>query len=584
LDLALNLPSDGPRGLRLVEALREAILSGRLDSRARLPASRLLAAQLGLSRGTVVAAYEELIGEGYCVARVGAGTFVADLSPPPPPRNGEGETGVVLPQGRPDYVRGPLSRARFGQAGRISDPPSHDWISEGSILPWPRPSATSGHLTGVPAWATDDDASDIAPSLAGGPQAAPQFPEHPAPPPRIGPRGGDIGVSAIQRAGGWGLSSWGRRLSTPPRTPAPAEPVRFDFRRGTSPSDFPAAALGRALRHAAMRLVEQDGPGNPAGSPRLRRALVSYLGRARGLRADTSQVVIVNGSQQGVDLAARLLLDPGDRVCIEEPGYPRARECFRALGAALVPLPVDRGGLVTRALPEDGARMAYVTPSHQYPTGAVLAPDRRLALLAWAEHHEAWILEDDYDSEFRYIGPPLPCLQGLDRAGRCLYLGTLSKLLHPALRTGYLVVPPELAPAAVAAKSALDQATTPLIQEALADLFESGEIERHLRRASRAYRIRRAALIEACAAHFPPDVRVWPVTGGLHAYIEVPGVAADALRLRAKREGLGLGEGADCYSSARPGASLILWFSRIPTGQIEPGIAALGRVVAAARE
>lgn len=504
MDLALHLPPDGPRGLRLVEALREAILSGRLPAGSRLPPSRLLAAQLGLARGTVVAAYEELVSEGYCFARVGAGTFVAHLHD-----NTHGNT-----------ERGAQSAAYDG------------YRAQGAAY---AAAAASAARQGPP----DGTQSTI------------------------------------------GLSAWGRRLVA--QHGITHQRARYDFGRGASPAMFPAVALGRALRNAALRLAEQAWPGDPAGSPRLRRALVGYLARARGLRADPAQLLIVGGSQQGVDLAARLLLDPGDRVCMEEPGYPRARESFRALGAALVPVPVDSNGIVTAKLPNEGARLVYVTPSHQYPTGGVLAPDRRLALLAWAEHHGAWVLEDDYDSEFRYTGPPLPCLQGLDQAGRCLYLGTLSKLLHPALRVGYLVVPPELAPAAVAAKHTLDQTTTPILQEAMADLFESGEIERHLRRAGRDYRSRRARLLAACAAELPRDVRLWPVTGGLHAYLEIPGVTAAALHREAARRSLAVYDATECHMTRPDAATLILWFSRIPPEDITPGIRTLGEAIRAAR-
>jgi GntR family transcriptional regulator/MocR family aminotransferase len=488
MDLALLLPPHGPRGAGLVAALREAILSGRLAPGERLPSSRALAAQLGLARGTVVSAYEQLVSEGYCVARVGAGTTVANLSPSlrPVARGGAGETGGRRP-------------------------------GEGTAVPDGAPSAT--------------------------------------------PR----------------LSAWGRRVQHDGRPAAAVTEgaVRFDFRHRALPELFPSDALAAAVRRAARRLADERGPGDPAGSPRLRRALVATLGRARGLRADPSRVVIVNGSQQGIDLAARLLLDPGDRVCVEEPGYPPAYQVFRALDTRLTPLPVDRSGVVTEALPAAGARMAYVTPSHQYPTGAVLALERRLALLAWAERHDAWLLEDDYDSEFRYVGPPLPCLQGLDRADRCLYLGSLSKLLHPALRIGYLVVPPALVPAVVAAKTALDQATNPIVQEALADLFETGLVERHLRRATRAYRARRAALLAACAAYLPRGVRLWPVTGGLHAYLEAPGIGPRALRAALLRHGVGVRDAAGCHLSPPSGSHLILWFSGIAPHLIEPGIKAL---------
>jgi GntR family transcriptional regulator/MocR family aminotransferase len=324
---------------------------------------------------------------------------------------------------------------------------------------------------------------------------------------------------------------------------------------------------------------EVPGAGDPAGSPRLRAALVAHLGRTRGLRADPSQVVVVSGSQQGLDLAARLLIDPGDRLCMEEPGYPRARRAFQAAGAAVLPVPVDAGGLATACLPDEPARLVYVTPSHQHPTGAVLAPERRLALLQWAEAHDTLILEDDYDSEFRYGGPPLPCLQGLDRSGRCIYVGSLSKLLHPVLRVGYLVVPPALVPAVVAAKQTLDQSTSMVMQEALADLFESGEIERHLRRAARAYRARRAHLLAALTATPLPGARVWPITGGLHTFIEIPHVTPAALRSVAESRGLGLAFGDDCYLEEQPGTRLILWFGRLPAAAIAPGIAALAAAV-----
>ncbi|MGH2586232.1 MAG: PLP-dependent aminotransferase family protein, partial [Dehalococcoidia bacterium] len=288
--------------------------------------------------------------------------------------------------------------------------------------------------------------------------------------------------------------------------------------------------------------------------------------------------------QQGIDLATRLLLDPGDRACIEEPGYPRARAVFTALGAEILPVPVDSGGLITSALPADGARMVYVTPSHQYPTGAVLTPERRLALVDWAAQHDAWVLEDDYDSEFRYAGPPLPCLQGLDHAGRCLYVGSVSKLLHPALRAGYLVVPPALIPATIEAKRTLDQATTPLLQEALADLFETGEVERHLRRALRLYRRRRAHMLAALAGGLGPGVRIWPVSGGLHLYVEAPGIPGDAVLREARRRGLALTDASDCRQHGTAGTHLILWFSRIPIERLAAGIEALRAALAAARQ
>lgn len=472
MDLPLFLSAYGSRGAALVDALREAILSGRLAAGARLPPSRALAAQLSLARGTVVTAYEELVAQGYCYARVGAGTYVAVTSPvrrPPPP-------------------------------------------------------------------------------------AAPLR-----------------------------LSGWGERLRADRFVIAAQPSPTFDFRHGVAPEGLPGRALLRALRRSADQLGVRPDAGDPAGSLRLRTALALHLAQARGLHASPEQLIIVSGSQQGLDLAARLLLDSGDRVAFEEPGYPRARRVLAAVGAVLAPVAVDDGGLCPEALPSGGARMVYVTPSHQFPTGAVLAPERRFALLRWAEANDAWVLEDDYDSEFRYGGPPLPCLQGMDRGGRCLYVGSMSKLLHPALRLGYLVVPPSLVEVAIRAKSTLDQATTPLIQEALADLFEDREIELHLRRTTRAYRARRARLLAALTASLPRTARVWPITGGLHAFVQLPDVQPEALHRQARRRGVALTDALDCYTTPPRGTPLILWFSRIAASLIGPGIAALCDSYIAAR-
>ncbi|MHB8577714.1 MAG: MocR-like pyridoxine biosynthesis transcription factor PdxR [Dehalococcoidia bacterium] len=466
MDFALILPPNGPRGTRLVEALREAILSGRIAPGQRLPPSRVLAGQLGVSRGTVVIAYDELVSQGYCGARVGAGTYVTVT---PPPRRPAAELPVELPA----------------------------------------------------------------------------------------------------------LSDWGARLEIPDVGQA-RPPVLYDFRPGLARETFPEAALGRALRRAASMLSPGYGAGDPAGSPRLRAALAAHLAHARAVRADVSQVLVVSGSQQGMDLATRLLLNPGDRVVVEEPGYPRSQAVFHALGVEVLPVPVDADGLDVSRLPAGGARMVYVTPSHQYPTGAVLSPERRLALLDWAARHDAWVLEDDYDSEFRYSGPPLPSLQGLDRADRCIYLGSLSKLLHPALRAGYLVVPPGLVAAATAAKNTLDQATTPVIQEALADLFISGEIERHLRRALRGYRARRGHMLAALAQHLPVAVRVWPITGGLHVFLQAHGLDPAALLDRTSACGVAIVDGASYFRCPPSDATCVLWFSGIAPELIEPGVQALG--------
>ena len=211
--------------------------------------------------------------------------------------------------------------------------------------------------------------------------------------------------------------------------------------------DFPHATwrrlLGRRLRKLASRDLDY---GPPEGSPELRAAVASYLRRSRGVSCTADQVVIVRGSQQALDLVARVLLDPGDHVLLEEPFYPGARGVFVAAGMRVITAPVAADGIDVSGLGAAGqrVRLAYVTPSHQFPTGAIMSVARRLALLGWAEDVEAYVIEDDYDSEYRYAGRPIEALQGLDRSGRVIYIGTFSKLMFPALRLGYVVLPEPL--------------------------------------------------------------------------------------------------------------------------------------------
>jgi GntR family transcriptional regulator/MocR family aminotransferase len=238
------------------------------------------------------------------------------------------------------------------------------------------------------------------------------------------------------------LSAFAQRLLALP-APAAAQTARIaDFRYGDlSGADFPVLAWRRAFNKISLRRAPQLRYGDPQGSAALRNALQAYLWRARGISCAPDQIVIVNGSQQGLDLCARLLLDPGDPFVIENPGYVLARHCFVAAGGLAVPVPVDADGLRTDSLPS--ARLAYVTPSHQFPLGSVLSAARRRALLAWAARTGAYVVEDDYDGEYRHDIAPIPPLQTLDAAS-VIYAGTLSKTLSPTLRLGYLVVPASL--------------------------------------------------------------------------------------------------------------------------------------------
>ena len=272
-----------------------------------------------------------------------------------------------------------------------------------------------------------------------------------------------------------------------------------DFRYGDlAAADFPLLAWRKAVTAALLRRRPRLRYGDPCGSPDLRTALQGYLWRARGLRCEPDQIVVVNGSQQGIDLCARLLLDPGDRVVMEDPGYNLARQAFPAAGAEVIPVAVDREGMRTGELP--AARLAYATPSHQFPLGSVMSAGRRRDLLAWARRTGAYVVEDDYDSEYRFDIAPIPPLQALDGAGRVIYLGTVSKTLSPTLRLGYLVVPTALSAIFAEAKRLTDRHTPSLEQEALADLIGSGGYERHVRRVRRRNGERRAALLAALSA------------------------------------------------------------------------------------
>src|SRR5262245_17254444 len=225
------------------------------------------------------------------------------------------------------------------------------------------------------------------------------------------------------------LSQQGRRLAKSDLpSERPREGLAVDFRYGEmADADFPRLAWRKAITAALMHRRRRLRYGDPAGVPRFRAALQGYLWRARGLSCALEQVIVVNGSQQGIDLCARLLVDPGDRVLMENPGYGLARQAFLAAGAEVVPVAVDQEGMRTEELPP--ARLAYTTPSHQFPLGSVMPAPRRRALLAWAERSGAHVIEDDYDSEYRFDISPIPALQALDGAGRVLYLGTVSKTL-----------------------------------------------------------------------------------------------------------------------------------------------------------
>ncbi|PHK94864.1 GntR family transcriptional regulator, partial [Pseudoroseomonas rhizosphaerae] len=488
--MARDEAARAPVTRRICEAIKAQIASGLLGPGARLPSTRSLAAEWGVSRTTVTAAFEQLLAEGYLETHRGA-------------------------------------RARVAQG--------------------------------------------LAPGLerASGPPAAPP--------------GRDGGPMATER-----LSAFGRALmgfEAPPD--AGTAPLLADFRYGDiAATDFPALAWRRAVGAALLRRPGRLRYGDPRGLPALRAALQGYLWRGRGLRCDPAQVIVVNGSQQGLDLCARLLLDPGDRAVMEEPGYSLARQAFLAARAEIVPARVDGEGMATEGLP--AARLAYVTPSHQFPLGGVMPAGRRRSLLAWARAAGAHVIEDDYDSEYRFDIAPIPPLQALDEAGRVIYLGTVSKTLSPTLRLGYLVVPAALSEAFARAKRLTDRHSPALEQEALAGLIESGAYERHVRRVRRRNGERRAALLTALAARLGGAATVAGAEAGLHLVLWLGGVPAAreaAFVARARAAGLGVYPVTPLYAfpaAGRPNAAgLVMGYAALDEAGIARGVRLLADVLEA---
>jgi GntR family transcriptional regulator / MocR family aminotransferase len=484
--LLLNLRgASGPLYRRVYHALKSVIREGRVGPAARLPSTRELAEDLGVSRNTVMLAYEQLAAEGYVVSRHRSTTSVAGAVP----------------------------------------------------------------LRALPA------------------------------------------SSAAKAAGPPRLSAYARRLTRDPAMPpsssyADRPGLRHDFRYGRPAVDEFPREIWRRLLAARARRTARDafGYASPAGYGPLREALGDYLRRARGVACDAEQIVIVNGSQQAFDLAARVLLDPGDGAVVEEPHYPGATVTFEAVGARLIRVPVDGEGLDTARLPPSGARarLAYVTPCHQFPTGVIMPLERRLALLSWASRVGAWVVEDDYISEFRYEGHPLEALQALDRHGRVIYVGTFSKTLFPALRVAYLVLPRSLVRPFLAAKWVADRFSSMLAQEALTDFITSGHFERYLRRAGARNASRRRALIAALQHHFGSRAEIAGENTGVHLLVwlnDVPSRELGAVIERAARAGVGLYPITPFYARAPRRAGLLFGYASLTEAEIRAGIRLLADVV-----
>ncbi len=325
---------------------------------------------------------------------------------------------------------------------------------------------------------------------------------------------------------------------------------------------------------------QQDGMGYRP----LRLALAKYLGRSRAVRCDADQIVIVNGTQQALALLASVLLDPGDTVALENPGYSGALDIARQHRARVFEVPVGAEGLRIEALPRSGARFLYVTPSHQFPTGVVLPLARRLELLRWAAATGTLILEDDYDSEFRFGSRPVPALQGLDEAGSVAYLGTFSKTMFPSIRIGYVVLPRSLVQAVERAKWTLDRHVAALDQRALTSFLETGLYERHLRRMRKIYARRRSALLTALGAEFGRAVEVLGDPAGLHLMIRLKTRLSDEeVVARAAAQGIGIVSAAIYYAGKAPGGEFVLGYGQVSETEIVEGVKRLARAVGQAR-
>ncbi|WP_430390979.1 PLP-dependent aminotransferase family protein [Dyella sp. 20L07] len=349
------------------------------------------------------------------------------------------------------------------------------------------------------------------------------------------------------------------------------------FRVGMPALDhFPASLWSRLVsRHARDLSIDGMIYGDPMGYQPLREVIAEYLGAMRGVRCDASQVLITTGSQQGLQICAHVLFDHGDSVWMEEPGYPGAHQALRTAGAQLIPVPVDSDGIdvAQGARLGPAARAVYITPSHQFPLGTTMSASRRMQLLDWAARHQAWIIEDDYDSEYRFGGRPLASLQGADAHARVIYVGTFSKVMFPALRLGYLVVPKDLVPDFHAGRDAIDTFTATLYQRAMTDFIREGHFARHIRSMRVLYQARRAAVLEAIREHLADRFEVLGADAGMQLAGWLPhGVDDVGVSRAAALHGVSVRPLSLCYLNPPQRGGLILGYGGASLEEIREGV------------
>lgn len=361
------------------------------------------------------------------------------------------------------------------------------------------------------------------------------------------------------------------------------------FAPGCCSVDAKTVAAWRRIGVAQMRYFDPAhlAYADPGGDAGLRQQIAEYLRAARAVQCEPEQVIVLSGAQQAIDLSIRTLLNPGDKVWVEDPGYLATRAALSAAGAHLVPVPVDEGGLDVAAgiAAAPDARAVYITPSHQYPTGAVMSMARRLDLLAWAARTGAWIIEDDYDSEFRYAGPPLASLQGLDRAGCVVYVGTLSKVLFPGIRLGFAVVPPALVDAVRGARFLSDRSPPSLPQMMTAQFMRQGLLTAHIRRMRQYYRAARDVLVEAITRHMGDLVEIEVPDCGIQLVLHFRAsvaVSDVAVSEAARSRGLVVKPVSPLYMAASPRQGLVLGYSGFDPHRLRSAAVDLARIVKAA--
>ncbi len=471
---------------QIYSSIRQCILDGRVRSDCRLPSTRALAAELGVSRTTTFLALEQLRAEGYVVARRGSGMFIArelpERKPPPVTR-----------------LESPVTRPPFSRRGYL--------------------------------------------------------------------------LSRMQ----------------PPDRRSPATVARA-FRLGTPALDlFPHRLWQRLTRECLRSLGAAQRDYSQLAGLRPLRDAIAELAQSRGTRCGADQIQVVTGAQRGLDLIFHMLLDPGDEAWMEDPGYTGARGALISSGATVVPVPVDGDGMQVDAAATRAARLAYVTPSCQFPLGTAMSLERRQQLLRWARGSHAWIVEDDYDCDMRYESQPLPCLHSLDPDGRVIYLGTFSKTLFPALRLGFLIVPSDLQQGMITARLATDLHPPVLEQMVLAAFISRGHYARHVRRMQAAYAERLDALRRAIEKSGAP-LRLRPVRAGMHAVVEVEGVSAELVHAEASARGIESMPLSAYYFGSKvdgPGVpinALLLGFGAVPPAAIRAGVNRLARIIDTVRK